>query len=337
MAYGVPDWIFPPILPDAWLTWVKNKIDWVGLGFITLLFVIVFWGLLAAEASATNATLAFFQAFGLVGLFLFIFAWVVYLVALTVENLGIDRRIGRFTINAVLFGKIKSLKAYAFQLMVGSVVGVAFALPTLLPVNTFQVSGTSPVAPLENVLIACLFAVLEELWRVGTFEPLLGNFMRGGAEFPLLLVFFGLISFFLPTFLSVAFIGIFLIIAGIIMAMAIYLVPAVRSFFITTWWLQDAVIITVGVITWTLYHVYSASELANPGELYISALAFGFLVDFLDRIFQSIIVSLQAHITNNAIVTVHALRYNLYLALTAIIIFDAFTAIPVLIGLKLKE
>jgi hypothetical protein len=338
MAYGAPDWVFPSITPDVWGARRKNTRDWLGFGFFLLIFTIVFYGYLSTLAAAVGSgalsigtVVLILGNFAGIGFFLFIFAFIVLLLTLTVESVGYPLKYGSLALNSVFYGKITTLKGFAFQLMIGILIGLAFADGSLLPLSTATLAVSSlPTSGLENVMVAALFGALEELWRAGTFEPLLGNLFRGGAELPILLIFFGMFSFFVPSFLSVAWVGLALISSGILLALLIRIYPPLQYSLRLNPILRHITIIIVGVLTWVLYHVYTASTQSNPYALYLNAVGFGFIVDALDWIFQSIVTSYTGHVVNNSIVAARQLGYSVWIAIETILVFLSFLAIPVL-------
>ncbi len=315
--------LIPDYSTDVWLTRVKNNRDYILIGFIGLLFIALFFGFLASLTSASST----FSNFGIIGFFMFIFSLVIAGLTLVQEQLGVTMGGGIFGL--VLYGKTTTLKGLAVDLSLGLLIGCLFALPNLLPLSTAQLSiANSGLSPLEEIFVSTLlFAVIEEFWRASTFEPFIGNFLKGGAEFPILLAFFGVVSFFIPTFLSVPILGLGLILLAVIIAFLQQFGPF-RVTLTQSRFVRHSVIITIGVISWTLFHVFTASSYVNPYMLYGSALAFGFIVDAVNAVRQSAMPSYTAHVTNNAIVTSLALGYGLYPGLFVLSLFLMFFILP---------
>jgi hypothetical protein len=88
-------------------------------------------------------------------------------------------------------------------------------------------------------------------------------------------------------------------------------------------------VIIIGVVSWVLFHVYTASGVQNPYDLYLSAFAFGFIVDIVDWLLQSTIPSYTAHVVNNSISTVKQLGYSIYVSLYLIALYVIFFTLPI--------
>lgn len=325
MAYGFPDWLIPQYTPDVWLVRVRNNRDWLGLGAFVFIFTILFFVYLSSFVGAVSITQSFT---GLIGLFLFLFGFFTAAIVIGLEGLGRPST----KLGLVIYGRTTTVKGLGFDLMVGGIAGLLFGLPSLLPTGNNLAISSASITPLEQVMILALFGFMEELWRTSTFEPLIASFTSSGAELPIFLLFLGIVSFFLPTFFSFPLIGIALIIMAFVLGIVSKTSPTIARFLTTSQFLRKLFSVIISVISWVLFHVYTASYYLSPSQLYLSALAFGFLVEGLNWLRQSAVPSYVAHVTNNAIVSAKQLGYNIYVSIFTIVVFTSLIAFPFVLG-----